>query len=78
MKNAFTILAAFLALAFVSADATPKPPKCEITVTFMAQENGDYRLFIFGSNHLLVCEEKAIQIVQQGDAINPLVIECKH
>ena len=27
---------------------------------------------------VLVCEEKAPQIVQQGDAANPLVIECKH
>jgi hypothetical protein len=78
MKNAFTILAALLALAFVSADAAPRTPKSEIRVTFMEQENGDYRLFIFGSDHILVCEEKDIRIVQQGDAVNPVVLECKH
>ncbi len=36
------------------------------------------RLFLFGSDRTLVCEEKAPKIVAEGDAVNPMIIECSH
>lgn len=72
------LILALLALTFVSADATTKTPKSTIRVMFIEQANGDYRLFLFGSDRALVCEEKDIRVVEQGDAINPVVLECKH
>lgn len=76
MKTKFVyILAAFL--TFASASAVSRE-KSSIHVVYVPQQNGDYRLFLFGSDRTLVCEEKSIQIVEQGDAINPVVIECKH
>lgn len=75
MKN--TIFFAFL--AFASAGATTHTtPKAKIQLIYQAQPNGDYRLFLFGSEKSLVCEEKDIKIVSQGDAVSPLVIECEH
>ena len=71
------ILAA-LALTFVAAQATSTQPKTKIQMIYQEQPNGDFRLSLYGSNRSLVCEEKDIQIVQQGDAINPIVLECKH
>ena len=78
MKTKLLYILAALALTFVSADATTARPKSTIRVMFIEQANGDYRLFLFGSNRALICEEKPIQIVQQGDAISPLVLECNH
>jgi hypothetical protein len=75
-KKALYIVAACL-LAFASAGAGSRT-KSTIKVLYMPQSNGDYRLFIFGSDRTLVCEEKDIKIVQQGDAVNPVVIECRH
>ena len=73
------ILALALLLSFVAAGATSRSaPKSQINMEYRPQANGDYRLFIFASDRLLVCEEQLIRVVQQGDAINPLVIECKH
>lgn len=63
-------------LTFAAADAAVR--KSTIRVVYIPQENGDYRLFLFGSDRSLVCEEKDIRVVAQGDAINPLVVECKH
>lgn len=77
MKNNIVILAAVLLLAFAASDATTSH-KSKIEIVYQPQSNGDYRLFLFGSDRVLVCEEKAPQIVQQGDAVDPLVIECKH
>jgi len=77
MRNKLTILAALLILSFAASDATTTR-KNEIKMVYLPQPNGDYRLYLFGSDRVLVCEEKAPQIVQQGDAVNPLVIECKH
>lgn len=68
--------AAVLLLVFASAGAVTRKSKIEIV--YQPQPNGDYRLFLFGSDRTLVCEEKKIQIVEQGDAINPVVIECSH
>ena len=65
-------------LAFASAGATGRSSKSHIEMVYQPEPNGDYRLFLFGSDRTLVCEEKPIQVVQQGDAINPVVIECKH
>ena len=70
-----TLLAAMLlascALGYSAARAS-------IKTVFEEQPNGDYRLFIFGTNRALVCEEKQITVVQQGDDLNPIVIECSH
>lgn len=65
-------------LTFAAAGAATSRSKASIHVVYLPQENGDYRLFLFGSDRTLVCEEKAIKVVEQGDAVNPLVIECKH
>lgn len=64
-------------LAFSAAGATTGRSS-SIKVVYIPQDNGDYRLYLFGSDRKLVCEEKSIQVVQQGDAVNPVVVECKH
>jgi hypothetical protein len=78
MKSKLILILAALALTFVSADATTKTPRSTIKVMFIEQPNGDYRLFLFGSDRALVCEEKDIKIVEQGDAVNPVVLSCDH
>jgi len=75
MRKAIYI-GALLLLTFASAGGAAR--KSTIKVIFTEQANGDYRVFLFGSDRSLVCEESAIHIVQQGDAVNPLVIECQH
>ena len=77
MKKALYIVAGLL-LTFASADSATRKPKASIQVVYQEQQNGDYRLFLFGSDRALVCEEKAITVVQQGDAVNPVVLECRH
>ncbi len=77
MKKLLYIGAAAL-LTFAAAGAATGSHKATIKTVVQEDANGDYRLFIFGSNRILVCEEKPIRIVEQGDAVNPLVIECKH
>jgi hypothetical protein len=52
--------------------------KAKIEMIYQGQSNGDYRLFLFGSERSLVCEEQHLHIVADGDAVNPVVIECKH
>jgi hypothetical protein len=52
--------------------------KAKIEMIYQGQSNGDYRLFLFGSERSLVCEEQHLHIVEDGDAVNPVVIECKH
>ena len=71
------ILAAFLTFAASNATTT-RQPKAHIQIVYQETGNGDYRLYLFGSERALVCEEKAITVVQQGDAVSPLVIECLH
>jgi len=78
MKTKLIYILAALALTFVSADATTKQPKSTIRFEYMEQANGDYRLFIFASGRALVCEEKDIKVVEQGDAVNPVVLSCDH
>ena len=46
-------------------------------VVFQEQENGDYHLSIYGGRSL-VCEEQSVTIIRQPDALEPIVIECKH
>jgi hypothetical protein len=75
MKKAIYVIAALL--AFASANGTTRA-KSHIQVVYQPQPNGDYRLYLFGSDRTLVCEEKRLRIVQQGDAASPVVIECKH
>ena len=72
------IILAVLALTFASAGATGRKPKATIQVVYQEQGNGDYRVYLFASDRALVCEEKAIRVVEQGDAVSPVVIECKH
>jgi hypothetical protein len=71
------IYAAVLILAFGAASGAPAK-RSKIEVVYQSQSNGDYRLFLFGSDRTLVCEEKPLKIVQDGDAVNPVVIECRH
>jgi hypothetical protein len=72
------IYAAVLLLAFGAASGTTAAKKSRIEVVYQPQSNGDYRLYLFGSDRTLVCEEKPLKIVQDGDAVSPVVIECKH
>jgi hypothetical protein len=55
---------------------TPKGDR--IKIVFNEEPNGDYRVLLYGSDRSLVCEEQDIKIIQQGDAVKPLVIECRH
>jgi hypothetical protein len=77
MKKAIYILAALLTFAAAGA-TTGRQPKAHIQIVYQEQPNGDYRLYLFGSDRTLVCEEKPITIVQQGDAVSPVVLECRH
>jgi hypothetical protein len=72
------IYAACLLLAFGAASGTGRTTKTKIEMVYTELPNGDYRLYLFGSDRVLVCEEKPITIVQQGDAVSPVVLECKH
>lgn len=78
MKTKLIYILAALALTFASADATTTKPRSEIRVFLQEQENGDYRLYVFGSNRVLACEEQDVKIIGQPDNVNPLVVECKH
>lgn len=78
MKKSIYIIAALLLLSFAAADGTTTRPKSTIKMFYQGQPNGDYRLYIFGSDRSLVCEEKDLKIIEQGDAVNPVVLECKH
>lgn len=73
-------IAAVLLMVFASANATSHTTKSSIHVEYIPQPNGngDYLLYIFASDRMLVCEEKAVKIVDQGDAIHPIILECKH
>lgn len=78
MKQKLIFATALMLLTFAASDATTKTSKATIDLKYIGMPNGDYRLFLFGSDRTLVCEEKPLKIVQQGDAVNPVVIECKH
>jgi hypothetical protein len=77
MKQKLIFAIALVLLTFAASDATTSR-KSKIEMVYKAEANGDYRLFLFGSDRTLVCEEKPLKIVQQGDAVNPVVIECRH
>ncbi len=77
MKKAIYILEALLTFAASNATTT-RQPKAHIQIVYQETGNGNYRLYLFGSDRALVCEEKPITIVQQGDAVSPVVLECKH
>jgi hypothetical protein len=78
MKSKIVYIVAGLVLVFASAAATTAKPKPSFHAFIEEQDNGDYRLYIFGSNRSLVCEEKTITVISQGDALSPVVLECKH
>ena len=67
-----------LTLTFASTQATSTHSTRTIKTVFIEQPNGDYRIYLFGSGKSLVCEEKNITIVSQGDAVNPVVLSCDH
>lgn len=73
-KTLWFIVAALL--AFASADATSRKAGIEMIYQPIG-ENGDYRLSIYGGR-TLTCEEHPVKIVGQPDALNPIVIECRH
>jgi hypothetical protein len=76
-KATYILTAAVLTFASVDAGSR-QSAKARIEIVYQGQENGDYRLYLFGSGRALVCEEQAVQVVEQGDAIRPMVLECKH
>lgn len=71
-------LIAGLALAFAAADATSRTgaTKPHFDVVYQPQENGDYRLSIYGGREL-VCEEQALHVTDPT-AIDPIIIDCMH
>ena len=75
MKKAIYILAALL--TFTAAGATAAH-KATIHTELMEDSNGDYVLSIYGTDRILVCEEKPITIEAQGDAMHPIVLRCSH
>jgi hypothetical protein len=77
MKQKLIFAAALLVLTFAASDATTAR-KGSIKIVYQADANGDFRVFLFGSDRALVCEEKAIQVASQGDAVNPVILSCKH
>lgn len=77
MKQKLIFATALMLLTFAASDATTSH-KSKIEMVYQGQPNGDYRLYLFGSDRSLICEEKPLKIVQQGDAVNPVIIECKH
>ena len=72
---AFVLLTAFCASA---AGTGARSARSKIEIIYQGQSNGDYRIFLFGSDRALVCEEQHLRVVSDGDAVNPVVIECKH
>jgi hypothetical protein len=87
MKQAATKLATKLIyviaalLSFAAASGTgsqTRTHRSRIEMVYQPQANGDYRLYLFGSDRTLVCEEKEIKVVEQGDAVSPVVLECRH
>jgi hypothetical protein len=77
MKSKLIYAGAVLVMAFAAAGGATSH-KATIKTLMQEDANGDYRLFIFGSDRILVCEEKPIKLISQGDSINPIVIECRH
>jgi hypothetical protein len=78
-KTKLVYTAALVLLTLATAQSTgTRYARSKIELVYQGQPNGDYKLYLFGSDRTLVCEEKNITIAQQGDAINPVVIECKH
>ena len=82
-----TAAVAILILAFASAGATgrqvgrqasSRQARPTISIQYISLPNGDYKLYLFASDRELVCEEKTIQVVEQGDAVSPVVLECRH
>jgi hypothetical protein len=84
MSKSIYILAGLLTFASAGAGTTRTggttraPGRARIEVVYQPQPNGDYRLYLFGSDRTLVCEEKDITMIQQGDAVSPLVLSCDH
>lgn len=82
MTTKLIYILAAATLTFASAGAGGRQSagsaRERITMVYQPQENGDYRLYLFGSGRALVCEEQDLRVIEQGDAVSPVVIECKH
>lgn len=77
MKARIFYLLALLFLVFVSAGATTK--REGIHMFYQPQENGDYKLYLFPTGKLLVCEEQPLKLIEPADPTHdPIVIECTH
>ena len=70
------IIAITILLGLEAAGGSPKGDS--IKVVFNEEPNGDYRVLLYGSDRSLVCEEQEVKVIQQGDAVKPMVIECRH
>jgi hypothetical protein len=73
MKKALIIGATLLVLAIAASAASRKGT---IQLIYQPQENGDYRLSIYGGREL-VCEEQPITVTQPT-ALDPIVLDCSH
>ena len=67
----------FLFLLMICVALTVRVYTEETQTKLVESPNGDYKLYIYGGRKL-VCEEQPLKIVEDGDAVNPIVIECKH
>jgi 5'-3' exonuclease len=54
-----------------------RPASAVETQLIEDHDTGDWRFYIYGKRKM-VCEEKAIRITNQGDAENPISLECRH
>lgn len=80
MKRTLYAIALLLLLAFVSANATGRSATKEgVHMVYQPEENGDYKLYLFPTGKLLVCEEQPLKLIEPDDPTHdPLVIECSH
>ena len=79
MKTKLIYLFALLILVFVSAGATSKSPREGIHMYYQPEENGDYKIYLFPTGKVLVCEEQPLKLIEPADPTHdPLVIECRH
>jgi hypothetical protein len=74
------IMALALLCAFSLSNATTtRATGNKITMVYHEDEKGDWVLHLYGNNRQLVCEEKAITVIEPADPVDePLEIRCKH
>lgn len=68
-----------LLLLTLLARATTTKIREGIHLFYQPEENGDYKLYLFPTGKVLVCEEQALHLIEPADPTHdPLIIECKH